>query len=95
MTKTYRYTTSLEDPRGNDAEVHVSYKVHWGTPETGAGYMADPYKYDPGSPTIVEAVKVVTVNGQPPNRLQELWYALSIEACYEDMIQEAQAFEER
>lgn len=93
--KTYRYTTTLEGPDGDDAEVAVTYSVSWGSPEVGRGYMADPEKYDPGSPDIVEDVRIVTVDGQPPCPVDEAWFLLSIEACYEDMITEAHESEAR
>lgn len=89
MSQTYRYTTTLEGPSGDDAEVAVTYSVAWGSPEVGRGYMADPEKYDPGSPDAVEDVRVVSVDGAEPTWVQDRWFRLSIEACYEDMITKA------
>lgn len=66
----YRYTTEL--PLGDmtsfgraAAEVQVSYSVDWGSPETGAGYMADPYLYDPGAPDEIEELTLDLVDGKP------------------------------
>ena len=93
MAKTYKYATDLEGPDGNEHDVSVTYEVCWGTPETGRGYMADPYKYDPGSPDEIEMVKIVAVDGVEPTKAQEAWYLLSIEACYEDMLDAASEYE--
>ena len=64
MPTRYRYATTL-DFGDDEHEVEVSYTVAWGSPETGAGYMADPYKYDPGSPDEVEDLRLELVDGEP------------------------------
>lgn len=64
MRTRYRYATTL-DFGADEHEVEVSYTVAWGSPETGAGYMADPYKYDPGSPDEVEELRLELVDGEP------------------------------
>ena len=68
MTKRYTYATTLSwggDTPTAELEVECTYSVDWGTPETGRGYLADPAGYDPGSPTVVECIKIVSVDGKP------------------------------
>lgn len=71
----YTYTTCLSFGTDGEAgyceiDVTVSFSVAWGAPETGRGYMADPYSYDPGSPDAVEDIRVESIDGNPPtNRL--------------------------
>ena len=68
MSKRYTYATTLSwggDEPTAELEVECSYEVAWGTPETGAGYLADPYRYDPGSGDAVECIKIVSVDGKP------------------------------
>jgi hypothetical protein len=68
MTAPYTYTTTLSwggDEPTAELEVECTYSVAWGSPETGRGYMADPELYDPGSPDIVEDIRIVSVNGKP------------------------------
>jgi hypothetical protein len=68
MNARYRYATCLAwggDVPTAEVEVEVSYGVAWGSPETGAGYMADPYNYDPGSPDVVEDIRLELVEGKP------------------------------
>jgi len=72
MPTRYRYATTLSfgsdgEPNYSEVEVEVSFTVAWGSPETGAGYMADPYKYDPGSPDEVEDLRLEQVDGRHPN----------------------------
>lgn len=67
---TRRFTTTLSVNLGGDipdweGEVTVSFEFTPGTPETGAGYMADPHKYDPGSPDLIEDIRVELVDGKP------------------------------
>lgn len=69
MATRYRYATTLAftDETDNPAEidVEVSFTVAWGSPETGRGYMADPYLYDPGSPDEVEDLRLELIDGKP------------------------------
>lgn len=68
MTKRYEYVCTLSwggDTPTAELEVVSTYEVAWGAPETGRGYMADPYLYDPGSPSEVECIKIVSVDGKP------------------------------
>lgn len=70
MATRYRYATCLGFGTDGEADyceldVEVSFAVAWGSPETGAGYMADPYKYDPGSPDEVEDIRLELVDGKP------------------------------
>ena len=66
----YRHATCISFGTDGEADyaefdVEVSFTVAWGSPETGAGYMADPYAYDPGSPDEVEDLRVELIDGQP------------------------------
>lgn len=66
----YRYATCLSFGTDGEADyceldVEVSFTVAWGSPETGRGYMADPYLYDPGSPDEVEDIRLEKVDGKP------------------------------
>lgn len=64
----YRYACTLSwggDEPTAEIDVTVSYSVAWGSPESGAGYMADPASYDPGSGDVVEDIKILTVDGKP------------------------------
>jgi hypothetical protein len=68
MATRYAYATTLEystgdAPEVDEVEVEVSYTVAWGSPESGAGYLADPYKYDPGSPDEVEDLTLRSIDG--------------------------------
>lgn len=89
MSTRYRYATTLAfgddgEPGYAEVDVEVSYTVAWGSPETGAGYMADPYKYDPGSPDVVEDVRLELVHGRRrPWNLGDGWVP---EASQEEMI---------
>jgi hypothetical protein len=70
VTTRYRYSTTLSfgsdgEPNYSEVDVTVSYTVAWGSPESGAGYMADPYRYDPGSPDVVEDIRLELVEGKP------------------------------
>lgn len=70
MPTRYTHSTCLAfgtdgEPDYCELDVTVSYAVAWGSPETGAGYMADPYKYDPGSPDEVEDIRLELVDGRP------------------------------
>lgn len=67
MTRRYTYTTSLSfggDEPTAEIEVEVSYGVAWGSPE--GGNYGQPEDYDPGSPSVVEDVRVETIDGKPP-----------------------------
>ena len=66
----YTYATPMScdvagaNPDADEINVSVSYSVAWGTPETGRGYMADPYKYDPGSGDEIEDLRLLSINGE-------------------------------
>lgn len=57
---TFRSHLSLAFWDGGESEVDliIKYQVNRGTPETGAGYVADPAGYDPGSPDEIDIVSV-------------------------------------
>lgn len=99
----YRYSASLSwggDAPTAEVEVEVSFSVAWGSPETGRGYMADPAKYDPGSPDVVEDIKLLTVDGR--SRPWDMGFGFlsddeferdvieKLEVHHDDMIAEAQ-----
>ena len=68
---TYKMSTTLsfgEDGTQGYTELDVtfSYTVHWGSEETGRGYMADPYAYDPGSASEIENIAVLSIDGMDP-----------------------------
>lgn len=71
MTRRFKYETTLDFGAGEgstdyiELDVRVTHTVAWGSPETGRGYMADPALYDPGSPDVVEDVRVETIEGKP------------------------------
>lgn len=99
MTRRYTYETTLAFGGEVDStdyvelDVRVTHTMAWGSPESGAGYMADPALYDPGSPDVVEDVLVVAVDGKPRpwNQLgmpdDELARTIEklLEAAHEDM----------
>ncbi len=95
MSHRYTYVTTLSwggDEPTAELEVECSYEVAWGTPETGRGYLADPYKYDPGSASAVEAIKIISVDGKPWP--VDLSYGYQTEAQDHDMLVEKLADEE-
>ncbi|WP_019170711.1 hypothetical protein [Pseudaminobacter salicylatoxidans] len=51
----FRTTLSIAVLDGNETEFDlvIDYELIRGTPETGAGYLADPAAYDTGSPDDV------------------------------------------
>lgn len=57
---TFRTHLSLAIWDGGETEVDliIKYQVNRGTPEVGAGYLADPAGYDPGSPDEIDIVSV-------------------------------------
>lgn len=68
MTKRYRYGASLSwggDTPTAELEVEVTFSVSWGSPETGRS--GRPEDYDCGSPSIVEDIRVETIDGRPPS----------------------------
>lgn len=102
MARRYTYRTCLSF--GTDGEsdyceidVAVSFTVAWGSPESGTGYMADPYKYDPGSAPIVEDVRVEQIDTRVPtagDRLTVEAILAEMEANHEDdLLEEAQDYE--
>lgn len=83
MTR-YTYSTCLSFGTDGEADycemdVTVSFTVAWGSPETGAGYMADPYNYDPGSPDVVEDIKVESIDGNPPGEYGPVTVAMILD----------------
>lgn len=63
---TYTYKTDLSwggDEPTAEKEIEVTFTVSWGSPETPRYYMMDPAKYDPGSESVVENIKLVKVDG--------------------------------
>lgn len=102
MARRYAYAASLSwggDEPTAELEVEVEYSVAWGSPETGRGYMADPEKYDPGSPDIVEDIKVLKIDGRErpwalgfgfiSDAEAETMITEKLEAHEEDMIRDA------
>lgn len=83
MTR-YTYSTCLSFGTDGEADysemdVTVSFTVAWGSPEIGAGYMADPFKYDPGSPDVVEDIKVENIDGNPPGEYGPVTVAMILD----------------
>ncbi len=66
MSRPYTYGASLSwggDEPTAEMEVEVSYEVAWGSPESGRN--GPPEDYDPGCGSIVEAIRVETIDGLP------------------------------
>lgn len=108
MAQRYTYGTCISfgddgEPGYCEVDVEVSYEVAWGSPETGR--FGPPEDYDPGSPSIVEDIRVETVDGakRPWGRipafaggddeLAEMILA-KIDRLDDDMIQHAGEIEE-
>jgi len=97
----YTYATTIycdaEDVPFAELEVEVSYTLAWGSPESGR--LGPPEDYDPGSPSVVEDIRVERVEGhERPWRLHpggdDALAALILSALDDDgeraaMIQEA------
>lgn len=67
MTARYSYSTTLIDGETDaETDVAVTFSVEWGSPESGR--FGPPENFDPGSPAIVEDVRLETINGEPVNR---------------------------
>jgi hypothetical protein len=69
MSKRYTYSGTITfghdgEPGYSEVEVTVSYSVAWGSPETGR-YSGPPENYDPGSPSVVEDIKLEKVEDKP------------------------------
>ena len=65
MSRRYTYAASLSfggDAPTAELEVEVDFTVEWGSPESGRS--GRPEDYDPGSPSIVEDIKVLKINGR-------------------------------
>ena len=66
MANRYTYATCLgwggDEPTA-EIDVVVSYAVAWGSPETGR--FGAPEDYDPGSPDVVEDLRVEKIDGRP------------------------------
>ena len=62
----YTYGTTIlfdgEEPYA-ELEIEASYEVSWGSPESGR--WGPPENYDPGCASVVEALRVDTINDQP------------------------------
>lgn len=66
MTRRYTYATELSfggDEPTWEGEVEVSFTVEWGSPPTGMS--GPPENYDPGSGTLIEDIRVETIDGKP------------------------------
>ena len=66
MAPRYTYATCLSwggDTPTAEIDVEVSYTVAWGSPETGR--FGVPEDYDPGSPDVVEDLRVEKIDGRP------------------------------
>lgn len=66
MSSRYTYACTLSwggDTPTAEVEVEVSYTVAWGSPETGN--YGPPEDYDPGSPSVVEDIRLEKVEGKP------------------------------
>lgn len=72
----YTYAASLSwggDIPTAELDIEVSYEVAWGSPESGR--FGRPEDYDPGSASVVEAIKVEKIDGLPVDQ----WIAESTE----------------
>lgn len=49
-----------------ELDVSFTYTVQWGSPEVGRSYMGDPAAYDPGSPSEIEDIAIVAIDGVDP-----------------------------
>lgn len=60
---TFRTHLSLAIWDGGETEVDliIKYQVSRGTPEVGAGYLADPAGYDPGSPDEIDIHEITLI----------------------------------
>jgi hypothetical protein len=66
MARRYTYGASLSwggDTPTAELECEVSYTVAWGSPESGR--FGRPEDYDPGSASVVEDIRVETIDGLP------------------------------
>lgn len=82
-----------------EVDVRVSFTVAWGSPESGR--FGPPENYDPGSPDVIEDVRLELVNGKP--RPWGMYYGYvadedaefetevieKLEGCEEEMLREA------
>lgn len=66
MARRYTYATGLSwggDEPTAELEVEVTYEVEWGSAERGR--FGPPERYDPGSGSVVEAIRVEKINDVP------------------------------
>ena len=68
MGRHYTYATTLaystgDVPEADEVEIEVSFTVAWGSPGTGRPYYGPPENYDEGSPSEVEDLKLLSVDG--------------------------------
>lgn len=49
---------SIWDGGESEVDLVIKYRITRGTPEVGAGYLADPAGYNPGSPDEIDIVSV-------------------------------------
>lgn len=53
-----KFHMSIGDGGESEVDLVIKFEVKRGTPEVGAGYLADPAGYDPGSPDEIDIVSV-------------------------------------
>lgn len=64
MARRYTYATTLSwggDEPTAELEVEVSFSVAWGSPGTPTPYLGPVENYDPGSGSVIEDIRVETV----------------------------------
>lgn len=84
-----RYTYACTLTWGGDVptaevEVEVSYTVAWGSAESGR--FGPPERYDPGSASEVEDIKLLTVSGKP--RPWDMGFGFITDNEFEEMVVE-------
>lgn len=68
MATRYTYATTLaystgDVPETDEVEVEVSFTVAWGSPGSGRPYYGPVENYDEGSPSEVEDLKLMSIDG--------------------------------
>lgn len=64
MHNRYTYAFCL-DLGHEEMEVEASFSVEWGSPESGR--FGPPERYDPGSPTVVEDIRIDKISCSVPD----------------------------